>query len=265
MHKLLLVTNQEAVREMFEKRIDYSMLNCRAPMAAAAAEEGFAVLTASGVDAVGFALDAAETEKLERFLGQNKPNLPVFTVTYDIPSQQAILKETCQLLDKLHADFSDDYYDEESMLIRHRDDLSHKLLAGEISDAAYLARMLRLIRSPIDPQARCVLHEIEMPQGDIFLSEHSGHAQQRLERALRNNFVGRYADGVCYAAAVLTPRHIRIVSIPMCGAKAEEAEAFAARVDAHVSEAIQNIRQYLDLEMRVTASCWLNGLNELIN
>ena len=175
-----------------------------------------------------------------------------------------MLGELVRLLNRLRADFSDDYYDEETMLTMQRDELVRNLLAGQLHDYDVLERELKLIRSRIDPARTGLLYEIDLPQGDVYLSEHRGHAQQRLESALRNNFFGRYVDGIGYAVAVLTPRHIRLVCMPMQSDIPETAEAFAQRADEHVHDSIQRIKEYLDLDMTIMQTLWLDGLKELL-
>lgn len=264
MYKLLLVTDQESIRALFEGQIDWERLDCRKPQIAATAEEGIALLNSSPVDAVGYYLSKPAAVPLVRYLRYGRPSLPIFEVCGQLEKQLPILQETRALLDRLHADFSDEYYDEDAMLTILRDELAHQILAGEIREWPALERSLTLIRARLDTQAPCVMYEMDMPQGEVYLSEHQ-HAQERLESALRNNFFGRYVEGVYYAVAVLTPRHIRLICIPMQGDTREEPAAFAARADAHIHDSLLQIKEYLDLDMTVVHSAWLQtGLRELI-
>lgn len=264
MYKLLLVTDQENIRELFENQLDWAALGCRKPQMIATAEEAIELLNTAAVDAVGYYLNKQAAVPLIRYLRYGRPSLPIFEVCDQPEKQQAILKETRMLLDRLHADFSDEYYDEDAMLTILRDELAHQLLAGEIREWPALERSLQLIRARVDPKGVCVAYEIDMPQGEVYLSEHQ-HAQERLESALRNNFFGRYVDGIFYAVAVLTPRHIRLVCMPMQADEPEAPAAFAARADEHIQDSIQQIKEYLDLDMTVVRSAWLHkGLRELI-
>lgn len=263
MYKLLLVTDQKEILAMFQK-IDWARLNCRVPLAVATAEEAIAALNSRAIDAVGYALSAVSAAPLAQYLRYGRPSLPVFEIADQLEKQQVILHELLGVLDRLHADYSDEPYDEDAMLTLQRDELTHSLLAGEYDNFQTLERELKLIRARINPRGKCVLYEIDMPQGEVYLAEHHGHPQERLESALRNNFFGRYVDGIYYAVAVLTPRHIRLVCIPMQAESEEDAASFAARADEHVAASIQMIKEYLDLDMSVLSTGWLNGLNELI-
>ena len=184
-------------------------------------------------------------------------------LTNDVPRLASFYRQLLGMEDNCSDPVHQTLIAEETMLTIQRDEMIHNMLAGEYTDWDRLRSMLTLTRIRIHAEATCVLYEIDMPQGDIF-SDHHYHAQRRLERALRNNFFGRYVDGIYYAVAVLTPRHVRLVCIPMMNEAALDAEAFAARADEHVQDSISRIREYLDLDMEVTESAWLNGLKEFI-
>lgn len=263
MYKLLLVTDQKDIQDLFQNEIDWMRIGFRPPMITASPQEAIEWLNSKAVDAVGYHLPKYDAIPLSRFLRYGRPSLPIFQVTSDGAKQQVVLKETRLLLDRLHSDFSDDYYDADTMMTMQRDELMHQLLAGNLHDWDYLERGLQLIRARINPAGASLVYELDMPQGEVYLSEHH-HAQQRLESALRNNFFGRYVDGIYYAVAVLSPRHIRVVCIPMHSEEAEDLQSFGERADEHVNASIQKIKEYLDLDMHVMESAWLDGLQGLL-
>ena len=264
MYKLLLVTEQKEIQDLFQHQIDWTAMNCRAPLLTKTAQEAIEMLNSKAIDAVGYHLPKDAAAPLVQFLRYGRPSLPVFEVANEKEKQMVILGEVIRVLNRLHADFSDDYYDEDTMLLMQRDELVSKVLAGQVHDLDVLERELKLIRTRLDWARTGLLYEIDLPQGEVYLSEHRGHAQQRLERALRNNFFGRYVDGIGYAVAVLTPRHIRLVCMPMQSDIPEAPEAFAQRADEHVQESIQKIKEYLDLDMTIMQTLWLDGLKDLL-
>jgi hypothetical protein len=71
-------------------------------------------------------------------------------------------------------------------------------------------------------------------------------------------------EGIYYAVAVLTPRHIRVVCMPMHGQAPETRENFGKRTDEHVNDSIQKIKEYLDLDMNVSQSAWLDSVKDLL-
>ena len=265
MYKLLLVTDREDIQTMFRSQIRWGRLNCREPYLAANPQEAIDLLNTKAIDAVGYRLEKQDAFPLTKFLRYGRPSLPIFQVCDQKDAQTVALKQMVSVLDRLHSDLFDDYYDEEAMLTLQRDELIHALLAGELTDWDAVTREMKLVRSHVSLDQPCVLYEIDMPQGEVYLAEHRGHAQRRLESALRNNFFGRYVEGIYYAVSVLTPRHIRIVCMPMHGQEPETPEALGARTDAHIQESIQRIKEYLDLDMEVTESAWLNSVKDLLS
>lgn len=264
MYKLLLVTDREDLRSMFRDQIPWNDLNCRAPYMASSPQEAIDLLNTKAIDAVGYRFFSTDGMALTKFLRYGRPSLPIFQVCLTCEEQQTVLRQTASVLDRLRADYSDEYCDEETMLTIQRDELVHDLLAGNIQDWDGLQRELKLIRAHVSVDMPCVLYEIDMPQGDVYLSEHRANAQKRLESALRNNFFGRYVEGIYYAVAVLTPRHIRVVCLPMHGQTPEAPEALGKRTDEHIQQSIQKIKEYLDLDMTVKQSAWLSTLKDLL-
>ncbi len=265
MYKLLLVTDQADARALFRDQMDWAKTNFRPPLIASSAQEGIDLINSKAIDAVGYRFASkADAMPLKRFLRYGRPSLPIFTVCDSVSQQQLVLKELSAVLDRLHADFADDYYDEEAMLTIQRDELVHALLCGQLQDWDAVKRSFKLIRSHVSLDHPSILYEIDMPQGDVYLAGHSGQAEKRLESALRNNFFGRYVDGIYYAVAVLTPRHIRVVCLPMHGKEPETIEALGAMTDAHIRDSIQKIKEYLDLDLQVTQSAWLDSVQDLL-
>ena len=102
MYKLLLVTDQESIRALFESQIDWTSLDCRKPQIAATAEEAIALLNSSPVDAVGYCLSKPAAMPLIRYLRYGRPSLPIFEVCDQPEKQLPVLRETRALLDRLH-------------------------------------------------------------------------------------------------------------------------------------------------------------------
>lgn len=264
MYKLLLVTDREEIQRLFREQIDWQRAGFRSPIIAASAQEGIDLINSKPIDAVGYSLRREDAMPLKRFLRYGRPSLPIYAVCASPEEQTQVLRELQAVLNRLHADFSDEYYDEEAMLTIQRDELVHALLSGELHDWEAVKRSFKLIRSHVSLDHPSILYEIDMPQGDVYLASHSGHAQQRLESALRNNFFGRYVDGIYYAVAVLTPRHIRIVCMPMHGKEPETIDALGAMTDAHVRDSILKIKEYLNLDLNVIQSAWLDSVQDLL-
>ena len=248
MYKLLLVTDREDLRTQFGDQIDWAKLNCRVPYMASSPQEAIDLLNSKAIDAVGYRFFSTDGMQLTKFLRYGRPSLPIFQVCDTAEKQTEMLAQTVSVLNRLRADYADSYYDEETMLTLQRDALIHSLLAGEMRDWDSVMREMKLIRAHVSLDKPCVLYEIDMPQGEVYLSEHSG----------------RYVEGIYYAVAVLPPRHTRVVCMPMHGQAPETRENFGKRTDEHINDSIQKIKEYLDLDMNVSQSAWLDSVKDLL-
>ncbi len=257
MYKLLLATDREDIVERF-REIKWPALGFHEPLYAANATEAIRLLQTKGLDAVGFYFLDSEAKLLSAYLHTERPSLPVYSVTDDPAQQQVFILELRSVLNRLHADISDVPYDDDAMRLLMRDELVHSLLCGEIVDFSVVERQLKLIRSHVSSTRPCMVYEMDMPQGEIYMSEHA-HAAERLERALRNNFFGRYIDHIFYAVAVLTPRHIRLAAVPEAGLE-QDLDDYERRANEHVAKSIEMIKEYLNLDINVVDSGMIRSL-----
>ena len=170
-----------------------------------------------------------------------------------------------RLLNRMHVDDADEPYDEKTVLATVRDDYTHRLLSGDIHDVELLKRGLKLIRMNVSIDRKCVLYELNMPSGESYLSMHANDAKERLERALRNSFIGREVDNAYYGIAILSPTHIRVVAAPLSDEDSDNIEQFAEGTDRHMLESINRVKEYLDLELNIEASGLLDNLTCFIN
>lgn len=251
MYKLLLATDREDIVAQFGK-MDWAGLGFHGPYVASSSSEAIHLLQTKGLDAIGFYFTDNEAKMLSSYLHTERPSLPVFSVSEDPEKQRVIILELRAVLNRLHADISDVPYDDDAMRTMMRDELFHSLLCGEITDFSVVERQLKLIRSHVSATRPCMVYEMDMPQGEIYMSEHV-NAADRLERALRNNFFGRYVDHIFYAVAVLTPRHIRVAGIPEAGLE-QDLNDYEKRANAHVADSIDMIKEYLNLDINI-AEC----------
>lgn len=262
MYKLILATNRVNIREMF-KNINWLSLGFCEPLYAADSDEAIALLNSKAVDAIGFYLEGNDVTVLSHFLHYERPSLPVYSVSHDAQKQLTILRELSGVLNRIHADTTDEPYDDDMMRTMMRDELMHSLLCGELEDFSVAERQFKLIRAHISTTRPCMVYELDMPQGDVYMSQHA-NAADRLERALRNNFFGGYVDHIYYTVAVITPRHIRAAAIPEGGLDQDFAD-FERRANEHMQASIDKIKEYLNLDMTVAESGPIRNLRGFLN
>lgn len=260
MYKLLLATDQEDIKTCFEQ-FDWDTLGFRAPYYAASSEEAIELLNSCAIDAVGYHFESQSGIALSQFLRYERPSLSIFTVQHSPEKQKTILRELGDMMRRLHTDCADEPYDDETMRGLMRDELVHNLLCGCIQDFAVVERQLKLIRAHVSATRPCMVFELDMPQGDVYLNAHH-NALDRLERALRLNFFGGYIDRIYFAVALVTTRHFRVVAIPKAG-EDQDAADFERRALEHVQDSIDRVEEYLDLDMRIEDKHMVSSLKAL--
>ncbi|MBQ7455769.1 MAG: hypothetical protein IJS53_04935 [Clostridia bacterium] len=249
MYRLLIATKESRMLDELNEAVSWNSLSFRPPMIVSTAEEAIETMETKRVDCVAYLLDSQEARKLSNYLNTMRPSLPVFELQRTVEGQTRIIRDMRRILDRVHADFSDEIVDEETVMAMLRDELMHRLLAGEIQDEETLRCQLQMLRAHLSPEKECVLYEFDLPQGEIYLNAQWRYGSERLENALRSNFFGRYYEDLYYIVAVLNPRLIRLVVCQRVDRENEPTESLVERADQHVTQTIENIKEYLGLDM----------------
>lgn len=260
MYRILIAIQDMAAFEQMNASIDWQSMNFRPPVFANAAEEAINIMETQRVDCIAYVLPKEDARKLNQYLTKVRPSLPIFQIKRNLESQINVLRDLLRLLDRLHSDMYDEVYDETVVLDMLRDELSHNLLAGEIHSESMLRGRLQMLRSYVSPDKKCVMYDFDMPQGEVYLMNQWHYGSERLENALRNNFFGRYYDDLYYSVAVLTPRHIRVIACQRVDGADESTDSLLMRTDMHVSQSIENIKEYLGLDLILTDTQVLDNL-----
>ena len=264
MYRLLLVTDREEVIDTFTKVQNLEEMMMAPITIIRDVHEAIAYLERNAVDAVGYSMRLSDPAPLHSYLTDVRPSLPIFqTHRHDHTLKDELIRIRV-FLDRMRMDDSDEGLDEAQALQYLRDELMHQLLAREIPSPAELKSRLKLARAQdISTDKPAFLFDFDMPQGELYLDGRWRYGRQRLESALRNNFIGRYADGIFYGVAMLSPRHIRIVACQDKNNRDESTEDCLARTRAYVDEKVALIKQYMDLELELEQFTVLGSLNEI--
>lgn len=263
MYKLLLATDQHDIQNMFSEIIDWENRGFRVPRTAANAQEAIACLEKHHVDAVAYRLNAQDENELYQELRQSYPDLPIFRLGRNVSEQMVILNELRVLLNRTHADFANEDYGIADMMKLCRNDFMRALLSGNISDSRDIVPKMRLLRFKIDVDKPCVLLDMDLPQGDEYLAGRWHYGSERLEVALRN-FFGMESDGLSFSVAVVTPQLLRLLASPLEGQSDTEGEdSLTGTVESHVRDAIEQIGEYLALEVKVKSMRVLKNITVL--
>ncbi len=263
MYKLLLATDQHDIQNMFSQITDWESRGFRVPRTAVSAQEAIACLEKHHVDAVAYRLNAQDENELYQKLKQSYPDLPIFRLDRNVSEQMTVLNELRVLLNRTHADFANEDYGIADMMKLCRNDFMRALLSGSVSDSRDIQSKIRLLRYGIDLDKPCVLLDMDLPQGDEYLAGRWHYGSERLEVALRN-FFGAASDGLSYHVAVVSPQLLRLLACPLEGQHETEGEdSLTGMVENHVQDAIEQIGEYLALEVRIKSTRVLKNVTVL--
>ena len=264
MYKLLLVTDREEVIDTFAKVQNLADMMMDPVTVIRDIPEAIAYLERNAVDAVGYSFRLTDPAPLHTYLMDVRPSMPIFQTHHHDNTLRDELVRVRAFLDRMRMDDSQEGMDEAQALQYLRDELMHQLLAREIPSPAELKSRLKLVRAQnISTEKPAYLFDFDMPQGELYLDGRWRYGRQRLESALRNNFIGRYADGIHYGVAMLSPRHIRLIACQSKGGKDESPQDCERRVRDYVEDKVSRVKQYLDLELELEQFTVLSSINEI--
>lgn len=264
MYRVLIATNEPNVLDGLNASVKWQSFGFFPPAVVCTADEAIHAIETTRVDCIAYMLTSTEARKLSHYLNTRRPSLPIFELRRSLENQQRVLLEMRRVLDRMRTDMSDEELDEATVLAMLRDELTHSLLAGEITDERELHGRLQMLRSHLSEDKLCVIYEFDLPQGEVYLNSQWHYGSERLENALRSNFFGRYYEDLYYIVAVLTPRHIRLVVCQRDDTENEPEESLVERSDGRVFQVLDNIKEYLGLDMVMTHRAVIPCLRALV-
>ena len=253
MYKLLLATDRPEVREAFQTLSSWESMGFRAPRLVASAEEAAASLARHHADAIAFALPEAEEARLMAILLKDYPWLPICQACDTREGIERTVRELGTLLNRTHADYSDDDTTEADMMQLCRHEFFRALIGGEIHSKQDTLRFLRLLRSRMDPDKPAVLVQLALPEDDEFLRNRWHYGVDRLEVALRN-FFGAELAGMRILVSVLPDDRIYLLCCTMLGEQGpgEDVDMTQLIID-HAQGSIEHVREYLGMHLRLAS------------
>jgi len=262
MYKLLLATNDQAVRDAFHA-VAWENLGFKMPRMAATAEEALCSLKAYHADAIAIALPAAEDDALIKRLLAEYPDLPVMEAPDKRGEAELRVLELRKLLVRLNADISNDSYTLADQMMVCRHEYFRAMMDRRIPSGKDIVRMLRLVRSKMDPHRPCVVAELKMPANSDFLKGRWQYGPERLELALRNIF-GVEVAGLRILSCVLPGERIILLGCPMLYHELETAEeSMTGVVSRHVQDCIDHVDEFLGIDLSISAMHILPALTAM--
>lgn len=252
MYKLLLVSNRQDVLDAFDQVKNWEMLGFKAPHIRHDFEGARESLQKHHADGIALAVQPEEEEQILRYLDEKYPMVSIFTAATKPDEVKRYLSELGILLNRTHADFSNDSIGEAEMLQYCRHEFFRKLLDGKVVSEAEMLRNLRLLRSRMDPTKPCIVVDLAQPEGTDQLSGRWHYGNERLEVALRN-FFGKELEGWRILPMVLPGDRIQMLCCPLTDSEGAAAgDSMTAMVTTHTAESIAHVKEYLGLELSIS-------------
>lgn len=260
MYRLLLATDKSEIINAFNAVDNWERMGFRNPRIVTSLSGAVNNLKHHPVDAVAFDLPDADETVLMDHLAAKYPTLPILTADRNSGQVQDEVRELGSLLNRTHADFSNDDFGPADMMQLCRHEFFRALLDGRVQDEEMVRRCLRLLRSRMEADKPCVLVELEMPAGEEFLSGRWHYGTERLEIALRN-FFGVELEGMRMLVSVLPDERIFLLAGAMQGAT--PGESVTGMISRHAQACIEHVREYLDLTLTIRSIRVMSRLVDL--
>lgn len=252
MYKLLLTTDDPAVRDAFEA-VQWEALGYRQPRIVSTVEEAVESLKAYHADAVAIALPADEDGRLCEVLMTDYPDLPIMAPSKKSGHVERYALELRKVLNRINADMSNTAFTTAEQLQVCRHEFFRALMDQRISDKKSVRRLLRLLRSKMDAEKPCVVAELSMPADSDFLRGRWQYGTERLELALRNIF-GVEVEGLRILSCVLPGERIVLLGCPMLFHEIlAEGVSMTGVITAHVHDCIDHVGEFMGLDLTISS------------
>lgn len=256
MYRLLIVTRDQRVEEMFSSVQEWETMGFKPPRLRKTVADAVECMHKHHIDAIAID-DEPDFAELEQWLDQNAPDMPIFEIAADGEKQLEVIREVELLLNQLHTDDSNDDYDESYYFKVCRDRWMKRLIGGYAPSRDYILTHQRMYRCKDDCCLPCAFARISVPEGDAFITGRWHYGSERLATALQN-FFGETFGHLMVHLAVVSPEEIRVVFCPRRGDT--EHPLALDKVKAYIEETIEQIDHYLGLSMTLTELRICEGL-----
>lgn len=246
MYKLLLVSDREEVRAMYERFSEWETLGFERPTVAKDAQSGIDSLNGDRFDAVSWLLSVPEGKRFFAYLSHQPEMLGMETARDEERLRREIGSARRELSSR-----------DAARQMKRMDDLTNALrwelfcdmLRGTAYDREKIDERMRSLRltPQYDPARPVATASFRLPQGDYFLSEVWRYGRERLENALKNIFESDYED-VRYVLFIINPHHMRLLGLPKRDLSREE---IYAHMIAHIARCAELLEQYFELTLDV--------------
>lgn len=245
MYKLLLVSDKEEIRQLYEGFSEWEKLGFERPAIAVNAQEGIALLKKRRFDAVSSLLCVSEGKQFFAYLSRRPEMLGMETARDEARLRREISSARRTLSAK-----------EAVRQMKQVDDFT-RAMQGEffcdlLRGAPYQAdrideRMLSLKMESLHADQPVVMSSFRLPQGDYFLAEVWRYGRERLENALKNIFENG-DERMHFVLLIINPHHMRLLGLPREEMTREEA---ASQMSLHLERCRASLESYFELTLDI--------------
>ena len=244
MYKLMLVTDQEDIREAFRSFPEWKQMGFEPPLLLNDVEEAKLRLSRQEADAVAYLLPKNEGQDFFTFLSTHQEIVGMEAADDHTRLRRELGITRRTLVEReQETDLSD-------VLPMLQLDFFHSILQGAHFEPQDLRHRVEMLRLRVNPAWPVCLASLRMPQGEQFLDEVWRYGRERLENALRNIFERAEPD-MSYVLQVLNPHHMRLLAYPKTQMDGGKVELHAKN---HLLVAQEDLKEFFDLEIE-TRKC----------
>lgn len=264
MYKLLLITDQAEVLDAFDQVGNWERTGFKYPHIRHDLEGTKDSLAKHHADGIAIAVPPEEEEKILAYLQENFPTISIFQAGKTREEVLRYLNELNILLNRLHADFSNDRFLATDMLQECRHEFFRKVMNGKIATREELIRNMRLLRSRMDADRPCLLVELCQKEAtDDQLEGRWHYGRDRLELTLRKS-LGGDIEGIHVLPTVHPDGRILVLACPLHGVETTvSGDSMTAMMTEHIQKGIIHLKEYFGLELTLKEIRILPALNAL--
>ncbi len=245
MYKLLLVSDKEEVRALYEQFSEWENLGFERPAVASSAQEGISLLEGERFDAVSSLLSVSEGKQFFSYLSR-RPEMMGMETARDEARLRREISSARRALSSRDAQRQTERVDDLTRVMQ--DEFFRDLLRGAAFDEAHIDERMRSLKMCAVSAARPVaMSSFRLPQGDYFLAEVWRYGRDRLENALRNIFEACDRH-MYYVLLIINPHHMRLLGLPC---EDMEGQAVYDQMASHLARCRQCLEEYFELTLDI--------------
>ena len=245
MYKLLLVSDKEEIRTLYENFSDWENLGFERPAVARNATDGEEMLKNERFDAVSWLLSVREGQQFFGYLS-SRPEMLGMETARDEERLRREISSARRALSSRDLQRQTKQVDDLTRVMQG--EFFCDLMRGAAYDKAKIdERMSALKLRALSARRPAVMASCRMPQGDYFLAEVWRYGRERLENALKNIFESTVQDVLCILL-VINPHHMRLIMVPR---EEMTLDALYERMQAHLARCEQALAECFELTLKV--------------